>query len=116
MSRVDRVKKSMSERSGSNFLPFHKFADGKSDIRILPAQKGADAEDWFTAVGVHYNIDSSKPLTCPYETYWAEERCPVCELVAELRGSGEQEDVQKMSVRRSYFVRGSYPGSAKPNE
>lgn len=110
MGRVDMVKRQMAERSGKDFLPFFKFPDGKTDIRILPAERGADSEEWFTVVGAHYNVVDNKPLTCRYETYWAEDKCPICELVQEMFEAGEREEAKKLNVRRSYFVRGIVRG------
>jgi len=107
MSKLAEALRRTRERSQSNFLPLFKFPDGKCDIRILPAAKAAgdDAEDWFLPVGFHYNVEEKRPVFCPFETNWAEEDCPICEMVSELRSNGMNEEAQKVSVRRQFLVR-----------
>lgn len=93
------------ERSSKSFLPFYKFPEGKTDIRVLPAAKGDDKDEWFVPVGMHYAVDEKRPINCPYETNWAEDPCPICEMVRELRTDGMNDEANRMSVRRQYLVR-----------
>jgi hypothetical protein len=109
-SKLAEALRKNRERSSKNFLPYFKFPEGKTDIRILPAAKGDDKDDWFLPVGMHYNVDDKRPLNCPYETAWAEDPCPICEMVKELRSDGMNDEAQKMSVRRQYLVRGVVRG------
>ena len=109
-SKLAEALRKNRERSTKNFLPFFKFPDGKTDIRILPAAKGDDPDNWFLPVGYHYNVDDRRPVTCPYETNWAQEDCPICEVVKEMRTSGMNDEANKISVRRRYLVRGIVRG------
>jgi hypothetical protein len=107
MSKLTEALRRTRERQQSNFLPLFKFPDGKCDIRILPAatKAGDDSEDWFLPVGFHYNVEEKRPVFCPFETNWAEDDCPICEMVSELRANGMNEEAQKVSVRRQFLVR-----------
>jgi len=110
MSKLSEALRKNRERSTKNFLPFYKFPKGKTDIRILPAAKGDDSDDWFVPVGMHYGVDEKRPINCHYETFWAEDPCPICEMVKELRSEGMNDDANRMSVRRQYLVRGIVRG------
>jgi hypothetical protein len=104
-SKLAEALRKNRERSSKNFLPFFKFPEGKTDIRILPAAKGDDKDDWFLPVGFHYNVDEKRPIGCRYETNWEQERCPICDLVKEMRGDGLNDEANRISVRRQYLVR-----------
>jgi hypothetical protein len=104
-SKLAEALRKNRERSTKNFLPFYKFPEGKTDIRILPAAKGDDPDDWFMPVGFHYNVDDKRPLTCRFETNWEQEECPVCELVKEMRVDGLNDEANRINVRRQYLVR-----------
>jgi hypothetical protein len=93
------------QRSASNFLPIYKFPDGKTDLRILPASKKDNKDDWFIPVGQHFNLEDKFGVFCPYETFWANETCPVCEMVSALRRDGLNDEANRLSVRRSYYIR-----------
>lgn len=111
-SKLDRaLEKAQEAKEAQNnanrdFLPFVKFPEGKTKIRIIPPNKKHDPDDWFVPVGLHYNVgDSTFPIVCPYETYWAENDCPICEAVRGLYADGDKDTASSISVRKRYYVR-----------
>jgi hypothetical protein len=108
MSRNSKLAEALRknrERSSGQFLPFFKFPSGKTVIRILPASAKDDDGDWFLPVGFHYNVDDKRPITCRYETQWAEDNCPVCDMVRELRSDGMNDEAGRIALRRQFIVR-----------
>jgi len=108
MNRTSKLSEALTkirERSSGKFLPFFKFPSGKTIIRILPASPKDDAGDWFLPVGFHYNVDEKRPITCRYETQWAGDECPVCNMVRELRGDNMNDEANKIGLRRQFIVR-----------
>ena len=108
MGNMDKLQEALRrnrQRSNSNFLPIFKFPDGKTDIRILPASKKDNKDDWFIPVGQHFNLEDKFGVFCPYETFWADDDCPVCDTVRELRRDGLNDEANKLAVRRSYYAR-----------
>ena len=113
MSKLSVLQKALrkeAENSNNNFLPFFKFPEGYADIRILPASKQDQPDEWLVPTGSHYNLDPKKPVGCRAETNWAQEDCPVCEAVRELQSNGMDEEAKKYRVRRQYVVRGIVRG------
>jgi len=104
---MDRLSAELkrAERATRQFLPFFKFPIGKTDLRILPAPKGEDEDGWFVPVGFHYNLNEKQPIICRAETNWAHEDCAVCAAVTELRAAGQNDEAQRIGVRRQYIVR-----------
>lgn len=108
MSRNSKLAEALRknrERSSGQFLPFFKFPSGKTVIRILPASVKDDDGDWFLPVGYHYNVEDKRPITCRYETQWAEDKCPICDMVRELRSDGMNDEAGKIALRRQFIVR-----------
>jgi hypothetical protein len=103
--KLQRAMKLTRERSNNTFTPTFKFPDGFVDIRLLPASKQDDPDDWFVPVGQHFGLEDKFGVFCPYECMWAEEDCPVCDAVRELRSDGMDDEAKRLSVRRSYFAR-----------
>jgi hypothetical protein len=104
--RLDRTMKKDHERQAKSGTSFYRFPKGKTRFRILPAAPGDDEGSWFIPVGYHYNIPGQKaPLICRGETHYANEDCPVCALVNEMRGDGRNDEAQKISLRRRRLVR-----------
>lgn len=104
MGKLDEELKRVAKTS-RQFLPFFKFPVGKTDMRILPASKDDDSDNWFLRVGFHYNLNEKQPIVCRYETNAMWEPCPVCAAVTELRAAGQNDEAQKISARRQYIVR-----------
>lgn len=104
-AKLQRALKLSRERSNNTFTPTYKFPDGPTDIRLLPASKQDDADDWFVPIGQHYGVEEKFGVYCPYETFWAEDDCPICDSVRELRTDGMDDEAKKISVRRAYLAR-----------
>jgi hypothetical protein len=98
------VREASSRQGGNKFLPLHKWQEGDTDIRLFPAAKGEDPDDWFVYVGNHYGL-AKFPVVCPNVTDWQEEDCPICQMVAEMRESGMNDDASKYAVRRQFIAR-----------
>lgn len=107
MPKIDKLNKALKglERSQGSFLNFYKWPDGPTILRILPAAPGSDPEDWFFPLGQHFNVVEKNPIACPHETNWAEDDCPICEMVKELRQNGMEDDARKYGVRRGFIIR-----------
>lgn len=106
MGKLDRAVRHLREKaSKGNFIPFYKFPIGKSDLRIVPAAKGDDKDDWFLLVGQHYGVEEKAPVYCPFEHEENQDPCPICEMVAEFRKEGLNDEASRMSVRRRAVVR-----------
>lgn len=102
-SKLDMLEKRIEQKSNRSFLPFFKFPEGSSDLRIVP---GADGEEdgWFLPTGMHYSV-AEHPVYCPYEHNMAEDDCAICDMVAELRREGMSDEAGKYSVRNRVIVR-----------
>jgi hypothetical protein len=94
-----------SESSGSDFLKIHKWQSGDTDIRLLPSAKGEDEDDWFVPVGLHYNLGDKFPTYCPNVTEWANDPCPICKAVEELRQNNMQDEANDYAVRKPFYAR-----------
>jgi hypothetical protein len=103
-SKLDRAVR-QSESTGADFLKLHKWESGDTDIRLLPAAKGDDEDDWFIPIGLHYNMGEKFPILCPYVTEWAGVDCPVCKLVEEFRQNNMNDEANKFSVRKPFYAR-----------
>ncbi len=106
-SKLNTTLKKNAERASRAGTRFFKFPPGKTIFRILPAAPGDDEENWFLYVGNHYGVDPERksPVICRAVTNYAEEECPVCDVVAEMRQSGQNDEAGKISVRRRYLIR-----------
>ena len=108
MSRNSKLAEALRknrERASTQFISFFKFPVGKTVIRILPASAKDSEEDWFLPVGYHYNVEDKRPITCRYETRWAEDDCPVCDMIREFRSDGLNDEAGKIGLRRQFIVR-----------
>lgn len=102
--KLDRAMR-QAESSGSDFLKIHKWQSGDTDIRLLPAAKGDDNDDWFVPVGLHYNLGDKFPTYCPNISEWAYDPCPICESVEELRQNNMQDEANDYAVRKPFYAR-----------
>jgi hypothetical protein len=102
-SKLDRAVR-QSESTGQEFLKIFKWPAGPTDIRLLPAAKMDDEDDWFLAVGLHYGIEKY-PIMCPNATDWAGDPCPLCKMVEDLRQSGMNDAANKYLVRKPFYAR-----------
>ena len=93
-----------SQKQGS-YIPFYKFPSGRSDLRILPAATGEDKDEWFLSIGLHYGVTDKIPVYCPFEHENAQEPCALCDMVAQLRNQGMNDEAGKIAVRRRALVR-----------
>lgn len=103
--KLDFMAHKLREKSNRNFLPFYKFPTGRTDLRIVPAPKGADEDDWFLVTGMHYNFNDKTPIYCPHEHNMQESPCAICDMVAEFRKEGMNDEAAKISVRRRVIIR-----------
>jgi len=102
-SKLDRAVR-QSESTGQEFLKIFKWPAGATDIRLLPAAKMDDEDDWFYAVGLHYGLEKY-PVMCPNATDWAGDPCPICKTVEELRQSSMNDEANKYAVRKPFYAR-----------
>ena len=105
MSKYSKLTQALEKLKKDNFssIDFYRLKNGQNRVRILPASQKDDEDDWFMPVGVHYGIEAY-PLICRKETFWADEYCPICDLVNELKAANDP-DYKKMALRKRFYLR-----------
>lgn len=118
-SDIDKLREKLQNMDLGGNAGFWSPKEGKSIIRILPAV--GDMPYFFQMVGKHRLDDTGKNnIYCPSVTSDGELPCPICELVDQLKRSGDkasQSIVDQLIVSRSFWmnvvVRGSEADGVK---
>lgn len=109
---VEKVLQTRAEvekrMEGHGELTFWKPDWGESCIRILPPY--SELGIFWYDVAYHYGIASdsqgqSRQVVCP--AYGTDNPCPICEKIAELKATGDEEDAAKadsMKLKPRYYL------------
>jgi len=103
VSKLDKLRQRLSTIDTGMGSGFYGPKEGRNLLRILPPV--GEMEFFFQPVGRHYfPPDGKKYSYCPNFTSDGELPCPICELVTELKNSGEKKLADELRIKRSFWM------------
>src|SRR4030042_1749486 len=103
VSKLDKLRQRLSTIDTGMGSGFYGPKEGRNLLRILPPV--GEMEFFFQPVGRHYfPPDGKKYSYCPSFTSDGELPCPICELVTELKNSGEKKLADELRIKRSFWM------------
>ena len=103
-NKLNQQKDALEEKlskSGGARAKFWKPSPGMNRVRVMPgwAEEGDFSGQFWREVHQHWGVseDQKGPILCPKNTPHLEGKCPICDLVAELKANKSDPQAQEVA-------------------